>query len=373
MTSRPLPIFYTLPNLVTAGSGRALFEIARRLDRTRFAPHLCLASRGGALERAFLDADIPGVEGAVTVPGMPRTSFPGRAWRAAQALEGVAPRGAIWHSFHYLDDYSEAVVARCCGARAWLYTKKNMSWSGRSWQLRTWGAKRVLVQNRDMMRDFFGGCWRRRARYVPRGVDTERFAPRPDSAPSSESADPDRRLEVGVVAHLVPVKGHPTLLDAVARRPRWRLHIAGRAHDAEYRDALGAQVERLGIGERVRFRGGVDDVPGFLHSLDAFVLPTWARWRMEGCPVALLEAMASGLPSVATDIPGSRDLVENDRSGLLVPPEDASTLAGALERLEGAALRRRLGRGARRRVEAHFAIEREVADHEAIYAEVGGR
>ncbi|MEO1368151.1 MAG: glycosyltransferase, partial [Acidobacteriota bacterium] len=160
--------------------------------------------------------------------------------------------------------------------------------------------------------------------------------------------------------------------DAGPRRPRWLALIAGRALDADYRSALDAQVARLGIGDRVEFLGAVDDVPAFLRSLDAFVLPTWARWRMEGCPVSLLEAMATGLPAVATDIPGSRDLVEDGEGGLLVPPEDADALAGALGRLEDPALRSRLATSARRRVEAHYAIEREVADHEAIYAEVGG-
>ncbi|MEO1367366.1 MAG: hypothetical protein AAFX50_09330, partial [Acidobacteriota bacterium] len=192
----PAPILYTLPNLVTAGSGRALFEIARRLDRSRFTPALCLASRGGSLEREFLDAGIPVIEGAVTVPGLPRRRFPGRAWAAARALADRVPRGAIWHSFHYLDDYSESVVARLCGARGWLYTKKNMSWNDRSWQLRTLGARRVLAQNRDMMRDFFGGRWRRRARFVPRGVDTERFRPAAPVRPPAPDRGPARALRV---------------------------------------------------------------------------------------------------------------------------------------------------------------------------------
>ena len=368
MKQRPVPILYTLPNLITAGSGRALFEIASRLDRSRFAPHLCLAKRGGALERLFEDADIPVLEGQVTAPCAPRLSLPVRARRAARRLD--VPRGALWHSFHYLDDYSEPLIARFAGARAWIFTKKNMSWNDRSWQLRTLGATRVVAQNQDMLRDFFPGRWRRRTRLVPRGVDTRRF--RPADQPKHNSI-----LTVGCVAHLVPVKGHPTLLEAVARRPNLRLLIAGRELDADYGRELDAQIERLdrvhpGFAERVKKLGAVDDVPSLLQQLDIFVLPTWARWRMEGSPVALLEAMSSGLPVIATDIPGSRDLVESGRSGLLVPPEDAQALAAALERLESADERRRLGAAARERVLDRFSIEREVADHEAIYAEVGG-
>ncbi|MEM6792452.1 MAG: glycosyltransferase family 4 protein [Acidobacteriota bacterium] len=369
--SERAPILYTLPNLTTAGSGRALFEIARRLDRARFRPMLCLAARGGELEREFEAAGIEVMEAAVTLPAAPRWSLPARALRRARRLAGLVPRGALWHSFHYLDDYTEPLVARAHGAAAWLYTKKNMSWNRQSWQLRTWGATRVLAQNRDMETRFFGGRWARRCVRVPRGVDCERFAPAAPGEPDGPATDRD--LVLGCVAHLVPVKGHPTLLDALARAPGFRLRIAGRALDSGYRRRLGEQTRRLGLEERVDFVGSVSDVPSFLRRLDALVLPTWARWRQEGCPVALLEAMASGLPVIATDIPGSRDVVENGRSGLLVPPEDPAALAGALDRLRDPRLRRALGEAARRRAVGNYSIEREVADHESLYREVLAR
>jgi glycosyltransferase involved in cell wall biosynthesis len=110
-----------------------------------------------------------------------------------------------------------------------------------------------------------------------------------------------------------------------------------------------------------------------LAEADIFALPTWAKWRMEGCPVALLEAMACGKACVATDIPGSRDLVEPGTSGLLAAPQDPLALAGALRQLAASpTLRRQLGAAARRRVLDHFTIEREVAAHQALYDEILG-
>lgn len=357
-------ILFTIPNVVTAGSGRALFEIARRLDRDRFEPSLCVAQGGGALLDAFREAEIPVVELPFTVPAKPYGSLPWRLYRAARAF----PRFDLWHSFHYLDDYTEPLIARLSGAGAWVYTKKNMSWNARSWTLRTRFADAVAVQNQDMMESFFGrpASFRRKARFVPRGVDTDRFQPA-DPATKEPAVRP---WVVGCVAQLVRVKGHRTLLEAVARVPDVRLRVAGKTLDEELAMELRSLAEDLGIVERVEWAGHVDDVPGFLAGLDVFVLPTWARWRMEGCPVALLEAMAGGLPVIATDIPGSRDVVRHGVDGLLVPPEDAASLAGALESLADRTARLGFGRAARRRVLASYTIEREVADHERLYDEL---
>jgi glycosyltransferase involved in cell wall biosynthesis len=102
-----------------------------------------------------------------------------------------------------------------------------------------------------------------------------------------------------------------------------------------------------------------------------FVLPTRAEGRMEGCPVALLEAMASGRACIASDIPGSRDIVEPGRSGDLVPADDAGALAEAIRRLANdPSTRRALGDAARRRVLQKYSIECEVEAHESLYAEI---
>ena len=359
-------ILYTIPNLITAGSGRALFEIARRLDRERFEPTVCVGKAGGSLTTEMEEAGIEVIEAPFTVPAKPYFSL----WSRARRIARDFPTFDLWHSFHYLDDYTEPLIARCSGARAWVYTKKNMSWNRRSWALRTRLASAVAAQNCDMMEGFFSRpkTFRRKTRFVPRGVDTDRFTP----------AEVDRRsrggkLEVGCVAHLVRVKGHPTLVEALSGCSGYHLRLAGKPLDETYVAELREQIEGLGLRDRVEMVGGIGDVPSFLRELDVFVLPTWGRWRMEGCPVALLEAMASGLAVIATDIPGSRDLVRHGESGLLVPPEDPRALHSALLLLTDEAERRRLGENARRRMEEKYSIEREVADHQSIYASLLGK
>jgi glycosyltransferase involved in cell wall biosynthesis len=145
--------------------------------------------------------------------------------------------------------------------------------------------------------------------------------------------------------------------------------MAGKPLDQEYTARLENLVQTLGIQDRTHFLGGVQDIPALLSELDIFVLPS----RMEGCPVALLEAMSSGRACVATDIPGARDLLEHGRSGLLVPPENVDATAEALALLASSVeLRRALGMAARERVLQNFTIEQEVAANQAIYEEMLG-
>lgn len=371
---RPFPIVYTQPNFVTAGSGQLLYEIASGLDRDRFEPMVCLHRRGGDLEQDVRDADIPIIEAIPTVPGRPYRTLRRRIrQKAAELVEKGLPKGAVWHSFHYLDDYTEPLIARGVEAKAWVYSKKSMSWGSRAWWLRSMLADRILCLNTDMIEDFFRAPWlRRKTDLAPPGVDIEDYHP-PETARLPEDRSPIDRLVIGCVAHLLPVKGHPTLIEAVARCPWAELHLAGRFLDEAYVDGLKRQIAELGIQDRVHLLGQVVDIPAFHRRLDIFVLPTLAEGRMEGCPVALLEAMASGLPVVATDIPGARDVIEPSRSGLLVPARDAEALAAALGRLQDPDRRRELGRGARRRIETAYSLEHEIAVHEAVYDRLIGR
>ncbi|MBX3744347.1 MAG: glycosyltransferase [Verrucomicrobiae bacterium] len=349
-----------------------MLNIVERLDRRRLAPGVCVSRKGGELDRVVEELGLPFIEAEFTVPARPYLSLAWRAWRAARRLR----RGGfqIWHSFHYSSDYTEAIIARMAGARAWVFTKKNMSWGERAWRLRTQFATRIAAQNTDMLREFFGRpAWARKTRLVPRGVVTERFHPEavPELNLRCRLGIPVDDVVVACVAQLLPVKGHATLLEAVATSADLHVLLAGAPLDAEYARELDALTRRLRLERRVHFLGQVSNVPALLSEVDVFVLPTWARWRMEGCPVALLEAMACGKACVATDIPGSRDLVETGVSGLLVPPEDVEAMKGALAALVAdAGLRQQLGMEARRRVLERFTIEAEVAAHEALYGEI---
>jgi len=251
-----------------------------------------------------------------------------------------------------------------------------MNWHSRAWQLRSIFAKRIAAQNTDMLDLFFSNPYfRHKTKLIPRGVDLQKFSPQPIAHGyyRQQFGIPADELVISCVAQLVPVKDHPNLIRAAVQLPGAHFLLAGSTTDEAYFDELQRQVEQNGVFDRVHFLGKMSDIPAFLTETNIFVLPTKGSGRMEGCPVALLEAMACGKACVATDIPGSRDIIEDGISGLLVEPENADALAKAINRLtEDKDLREKMGIAARQRVETSFSIEREVAAHEQLYLELMG-
>ncbi len=374
MTHPPVPILYTIPNFISAGSGHAMTSVVFRLDRTRFAPSIAVLRTGGSLEARIAEQGIPLLEGPITVAPRPLLTLPGRIRSAAAVFRPYGFR--IWHSFHYSDDYTEPLIARAAGAQAWIYEKKNMSWSGRAWKVRSLLATRIAAQNSTMLDRFFASrLFRSRARLIPPGVDTEHFRPGvpPDLELRARLHLKPNSFLIGCVAHLLPVKGHPTLIRAVASIPEAHLVLAGRPEDPAYTDTLHALCVELDVADRVHFLGAVANIPALHAEIDVFVLPSLAKYRMEGCPVAMMEAMACGVPAVVSNIPGPDDVITSGENGILVPPEDVDALAAALKELQQNPERRSaLGEAGRQRILANYRIEDEVARHEAVYADILG-
>ena len=168
-----------------------------------------------------------------------------------------------------------------------------------------------------------------------------------------------------VVGDLRPEKGHDVLIDAaievVRRFPDARFELVGGGPEM---DALCRRARDRGVTHAFTFVGHRDDVAERLAAADMFVLPS----RSEAFPNALLEAMATGLPVVASAVGGIPEIVEDDRTGLLVPAGDAGALAARLCRLMAdPGLGTRLGDEARREVASRFSFDRMVAAFERVY------
>jgi glycosyltransferase involved in cell wall biosynthesis len=191
------------------------------------------------------------------------------------------------------------------------------------------------------------GCPEDSIRRISNGVDLERFRPCGDESP-------ERARTVVWVARLVTAKNPHVLLRAWKRlnaEGKYRLLLAG---DGPLAAEMKEFVEREGLRE-VHFLGNVNDVSPLHRQGSVFVLPSYG----EGCPNALLEAMASGLCPVVSRVPGCADVVEDGVNGLLFESDDDSQLAAALGRaLEDAPLRRQLSAAARTYVERSHAFDR---------------
>jgi glycosyltransferase involved in cell wall biosynthesis len=176
---------------------------------------------------------------------------------------------------------------------------------------------------------------------------------------------PRRRAHPGPVTllsvgRLRAPKGFVTLVRATAGLEA-RLRIAG---DGPDRPALEAEIDRLGLSDHVELLGTRDDVPELLASSDVFVLSS----DSEGLPMSVLEAMAAGLPVIASAVGGVPEAVRDGETGALVPPRDSAALARALRRLVAdPALRERLGDAGRRRVEEEFSLARFEREHLELY------
>ena len=366
-------ILFTIPNFITAGSGRAMLNVVQRLDPNHYQPTICVSRLGGPLCDEVVRLGIPLVEAPFTVSPRPLLSLPLRVWRCARGFRRYG--FDIWHSFHYLDDYTEPLIARMSGARAWVYTKKNMNWWHRSWYLRTWLATRVACQNTTMIRKFFvRKSFKAKASLVAPGVDHNLYRPGTEGRlriRESLGLASDVCV-VGVVAHLVPVKGHPLLIRAVAQVPGVCLWIAGARHDEEYSRSLEALAVELGVADRIHFLGGISDVPALLAELDIFVLSSLSKG--EGCPIALLEAMSSGVACIATDVSGCDDVITDGIDGLLIPPENVDALADALKKLnQFPEMRQRLASAGRARIESHYTMQNEVSGYDSLYRSALGK
>ncbi len=190
---------------------------------------------------------------------------------------------------------------------------------------------------------------------IPNGVDLGKF-----SAPERDWSSP-RILSVGRVVYQ---KGFDLALRALAdlKDLEWQWSIAG---DGPQMPVLQTMVEEHGLQNRIRFLGWLtaDQLKEQYHAANLFLFPS----RHEGMPNAVLEAMASGLPVVATKIAGSEELVVNGETGALVPAEDVESLRESLKPLlVGAQMREQMGRAARQRVESSFSWNRVAEQYEKI-------
>lgn len=271
--------------------------------------------------------------------------------RAALAAERIQVLHAQGHA-------SVALAAGATGSVPMLATVHIALGSGWRWLVPlTRGlraAKHLTAVSEDLARSYrwLAG---RSLEVVPTGVDLERFVP------SNSPLVPGRPFTIGIAARLHPVKRMEDAIEAMRilnkRGQRCRLSIAG---EGPYRQ----RIEALANDCDLDMHGAVTDIPAFMRGLDAFLLPS----DHEGTPAALLEAMAMGLPCIATRVGGIPALL--GEAGVLVPRRDPSSIADAVEHLiNNASLRKQLGAAAALRAQSH-SLEKQSRSYADIYAKI---
>ncbi len=220
----------------------------------------------------------------------------------------------------------------------------------------------VAVSEEVRERLLSAGVHAAKVRVISNGIDLRPFSGRRSV---ERSAGP---LRVGLVGRLAPEKGCDLFVRAAAQvlahLPEVHFLIAG---DGSERERLEGLIAELGLGKKVTLAGRCDDMPAWYQSLDLLVSSS----RQEGLPIALLEAMASALPIVATKAGEVRTLVVDDVTGKLVEVGDVPGLAEAiLELLRNSSLRRSLGAAGRERVASRYSAKQMTAEYLSFYQDV---
>jgi len=351
-----------------AGAEMVLVEAAARLNPDRFQVICGLLTPDAEQiipgRLATLDFHLPGLNGWVwlrfffhlcwviyrhRVDLIHVNSYvPGNYARLAAALMQVPIVIDHWHGFTRFN-LKRRLICRVLGR----FTDLSIAVSR--------GVRDYLVRQ--------GGLNPTKVRVVANGVDVAAIdAARPGPLVRRELGLPEDVPLIGLVGRLDHWgKGHKELFSAMAqireRHPVHALIVGGGRREAEVRQL----AESLGLGGEVHFLGQRRDVPDLLNAMDIFVLPSYS----EGVSLALLEAMAAGLPVIATAVGGLPEVVEHDKTGVLIPPRDAEALAAALERLlADPAWARELGDHARDHVREHFSLDHLGREINEIYEEL---
>jgi glycosyltransferase involved in cell wall biosynthesis len=366
VSTRSLRIVLALESSGPGGAENMLLRLARALRARGDEPTIATMSHGWMTERAEADG-VP----IWIAPQRPGLDLP---WVVQFARRLHRARADVLHTHDFAMNTfgaAAALLARVPAistihGRHWVTDRPRRALAYRV--LRRLGVPIVAVSE-DLAGFLVTGLRVPRAQLevVHNGI------PIPDR-PVSDS--PDRRASaraalgipedlalVVAVGNLYPVKDHATLVRAIARLPAARVAIAGRGDQEAPLRALAAQ---LGLADRVHLLGLRDDVETVFAAADVFVQPSLS----EGLPLAVLEAMATGLPVVATSVGGIPEVIADGRTGLLVPASDPLALAAALAKvLSSPDLAKSLGRSGRERALAEFSVEQMTERYRRLYGE----
>jgi glycosyltransferase involved in cell wall biosynthesis len=365
-------VLYPTVSMTTGGAEQQLLELVRGLDKRRFRPIVALLHRGGTRETELLD--VPGVD-VVYLDRRHKLDF-SPIWKLIRLIRQrqvdvvqpfVSPALLFGMLAGLLTRAPVTIATERGGAR------RAPGLGGRFYLFASNQLLRfvdVAVANSEAGRAMLlhHGVPASRAMVITNGLSPERLRSSPGRAAAHRQrlqADAGAPV-IGILATLKPAKGQDTFLRAAvqvaAHRPDARFAIVG---DGPLRADLEALTGSLGLAERVHFFGFQRHVADLLSTFDVLVS---ASRDNEGHSNSILEAMALGVPVIATDIGGSRELVEPHRTGLLIPPDDDEALAAAiLAILSRPASARAMVAQARALVAERFTLEQMVSGYEALY------
>jgi L-malate glycosyltransferase len=367
-------VFYLVDSLNVGGTETQAVELALRLPVSEYEIMMgCLRAQGPLLEK--LRGSAVKVREFHPSGGLDSAAGLYELIRLARYLR--REKFDVVHTHDLWSNLMGVPAARLAGVPAIVSSRRDLAhfdWyqgKRRHWLRRIQNLSGVVLANATPIRDALiseDGFAPEKLRVIHNGVDTEKFQ---RAQRDRERLFPDlgNAILVVLVGNMhSDVKGHPWLIAAaptvVREFPEVRFVFAG---DGESRPTFAAQVAQLGLEGTFKFLGRRIDIPEILASCDLAVLPS----RAEGLPNAVLEYMAAGLPTIASRVGGTAELVQDGITGLLVPAEDANALAGALlQFLRNPEQARQIANNGQRFAVENFSFERLIREIDELYAEL---
>ena len=352
--------------LAIGGSEQLAATIGRGLDRANFESLFAAVGPDGPIGQALHEEGF-GTFAFDRPPGL----TPRLLWRMRRFLR--EQRVDIVQTHHLQSLVYGGLPARLVGARL-VHTEHDVqtfTQRPRLIRLLRWLGPLVhrFVAIDQHLADFLRDQVRlpaQRIEVIRNGVDLSRFQPahcQPEST--------GRPFVVGWVGRLEPPKRPDVLVDALAQLapalPELRVRMAG---PGSLLEPMRQRASQAGIGDRLELLGPRDDVAQLLADMDCYVLCS----DNEGLPIALVEAMATGLPCIASAVGGIGGLIRHEIDGLLLQPNDPSLLAGLLRRIhDDGPWRRQLGQSARATAAANYDLKGMIERYSAIFCELAGQ
>lgn len=325
--AKPLRILHLFVSLPVGGAENLLLSILRRLDPTHYESEVCTLGKKGVLATQVEALGVPLVELGLMRGG-------GGRGRAVRALAELLRRERIDLLHAHL--YHANLIGRLAARRAGIpcvvsihntYTRPKWHRRLANWWLARRHTGAIIAGSEEIRRDIlrYDHVQPELVEVIPNAVDLSRSA----SALTRQDARARLGLDadafvLGTVGRLEEQKGHRFLLDALDRlRAQGLDAVLLLVGGGREETALREQAARLALGERVRFLGMRDDLGDLFRAMDLFVMPS--LW--EGLSLAMLSAMAAGLPVVATNVGGVPEVLGDDERGFVLPPGDAVALA----------------------------------------------
>ena len=377
-------IVIVIGSLQVGGAERQIAQVVPRLDRTRWQVDLVTLSRPGPLAK---DLEAAGFR----IWSPPLANQITRSGPLLRLMRALIILPWLWFWFlrkrpsiaHFILPEAYLIGGIC----ALLAGQSQMIMSRRSLadyqdhhpflaRVERWLHKRmsIVIANSEAIRRELleEGIPKNRTRVILNGVNTDVI--RPDESRGAElrqslSIPPDSMVLI-IIANLIPYKGHADLITAITSiredlPDKWQLLCAGR--DDGIGDLLQAQIAKARLTPHIRFLGSRSDIPALLNAADISILCS----HEEGLPNAVIEAMSAGVPTIATKVGGTEEIIDDRVTGMLVPARNPDALAQSiLKMVQDPARREAVGKAARVKIKNTYGLDICAHAYDDLYQSI---